>query len=290
MLSLTIFTPTFNRANTISRTYESLKRQQSLDFEWLVIDDGSTDNTESLIKQWMEESPFSIRYIKQKNGGKYRAYNNGLRNAYGEMFFCVDSDDWLPDDAVKCILQIKREVEGNEKLAGCIALKEHKDKTLIGKAYPNDIKVSGLQNLERLGLNGERSLVFKTAVAKRFLFPENTQEKFMTEAVIYDRYKNYDFLIKNKVLTTCEYQEEGLSSTPRKLMVKNPAGYKLYFAQRIDMAGSSLQRVKYAISYNAFRHIYKGNEFEYNGCHKILVKALSPFGIILGMLYKRNRR
>ena len=288
MLSLTIFTPTFNRKKTISRTYESLLRQQSVDFEWLIVDDGSTDGTEYLIKQWKNEAPFLIRYIKQKNGGKYRAYNNGLRNANGEMFFCVDSDDWLPNDSVRYILQTKKELDSNEKLAGCIALKEYKDKILRGKIYPSNLKISNLHNIERLGMNGERSLIFKTAVAKHFLFPEKTQEKFMTEAVVYDRYEKYDFLIKNKVLTTCEYQENGLSCNPRKLMVKNPAGYKLYFAQRIDMAKSTLQRIKYVISYNAFRHIYKGRYFEYDGSHKILVKVLSPFGKMLGMLYNRN--
>lgn len=288
MLSLTIFTPTFNRAKTISRTYESLLRQQSFDFEWVVVDDGSTDNTGCLVKQWMNEAPFLIRYIKQKNGGKYMAYNNGLRNANGDLFFCVDSDDWLLDDSVSNILRIKRELLGNKRLAGCVALKEYKDKRLIGKAYPNNLEITSLQNLERLGLNGERSIVFKTTVAKLFLFPEKTQEKFMTEAVIYDKYDKYEFLIKNKVLTTCEYQEEGLSSNPRKLMVKNPAGYKLYFAQRIDISDSIFLRLKYIISYNAFRYIYKGKDFEYDGTHKILVRGLYPFGKMLGMFYKRN--
>lgn len=291
MISLTIFTPTFNRAETIVQTYDSLLKQHSFDFEWLIVDDGSTDDTEKIVKQWINEAPFLIRYIKQKNGGKYRAYNNGLRNANGILFFCVDSDDWLPDNSISDILNIKNEIYSSDSIAGCIALKEFQDKTLIGKCFPPKLHICSLQEIERLGLQGERSIIFKTSIAKTFLFPEETNEKFMTEAVVYDRITvKYDFLIKNIVLTTCEYQINGLSSNPRKLMLNNPAGYKLYFSQRIDMAYTMLQRIKYAISYNAFKYIYGGRNYEYEGCHKVLVHVLNPIGIILAMLYKRNNQ
>lgn len=289
MISLTIFTPTFNRAETIVHTYDSLLRQHSFEFEWLIVDDGSTDDTEKIVKHWINEAPFLIRYIKQKNGGKYRAYNNGLRNANGILFFCVDSDDWLPDNSISDILNIKNEIYSSDSIAGCIALKEFQDKMLIGKCFPPKLHICSLQDIERLGLQGERSIIFKTSIAKMFLFPEETNEKFMTEAVVYDRIAvKYDFLIKNIVLTTCEYQINGLSSNPRKLMLNNPAGYKLYFSQRIDMAFTFLQRIKYVISYNAFKHIYSDRNFEYHGHHKMLVYILRPIGILLAILYKRN--
>lgn len=286
MLSLTIFTPTYNRAKTIVRTYRSLLRQQSFDFEWIVVDDGSTDETENLITKWVKEAPFSIKYIKQKNGGKYRAYNNGLRNANGELFFCVDSDDWLLKDSVCKILNIKRELNNYNNIAGCVALKCFKDQKLISKAFPNNLRIASIQDLERLGFHGERSLIFKTSIAKLYMFPEKSQETFMTEAIIYDRYIRYDFLIKNEVLTICEYQNDGLTHAPRKLMVNNPGGYKLFFLQRIDLSTTLLRRIKYAISYNAFKFLYKGKEFEYNGSHSVLVRMLSPIGKILGIFYK----
>ena len=209
---LTIFTPTYNRAKTITRTYQSIKDQSCKDFEWIIVDDGSTDNTEVLVSSWLQqELDFPIRYIKQSNGGKYRAYNNGLRNAKGELFFCVDSDDWLPKDSVKQIKGHYDELISDKLLAGLIALKENSDKILIGKAFYGDIKRSSLYNLELLGQRGERSIVFKLDVAQQFPFPEETGEKFVPESVVYDRFEGrYQFLISNDILTTCEYQDEGL--------------------------------------------------------------------------------
>ena len=291
MISLTIFTPTYNRAETIVRTYDSLLRQSVLDFEWLIVDDGSTDGTENLVKVWIEEAPFVIRYICQENGGKYKAYNRGLINADGKLFFCVDSDDWLPNNTVEKILCYKDILMADNSLAGIIGLKEYQNKDIIGIPFTVETDRSSFWNLERMGQGGERSIIFKTDIAKHFLFPEQTNEIFMTESVVYDRYNGkYKFLVLNESLTICEYQNGGLSSNPRKLMVRNPAGYKLYFSQRLDLAESLIARVKYAISYNAFRYIYNGTAYEYNGPYKFLIKALRPLGFLLALKYERKYR
>ena len=94
-IKLTIFTPTYNRANTLGRLYESLKIQSNQDFEWLIVDDGSSDDTQALIDSFIEEQILSIRYIKQSNAGKQAAWNNAVLNAQGEFFCGVDSDDAL---------------------------------------------------------------------------------------------------------------------------------------------------------------------------------------------------
>jgi len=290
-MKLTVFTPTFNRASTISRTYNSLQKQTCKDFEWLIVDDGSTDNTEELICSWLgEDNAFQINYIKQSNGGKYRAYNNGLRNAKGVLFFCVDSDDWLPENSVELIVNHYDELLANNTLAGITALKEFPNKTLIGKPHRIGIHQSSLYNLELIGQGGERSRVFKTHVARQYPFPEETNELFVTESVIYDRYEGeYEFLVTNDVLTTCEYQQEGLSCNPRKLMLKNPAGYKLYFAQRLDMTPYFLERIKFVLQYHAFRLMYGGTAYDYCGQHKILVKLLAPVGFLIKKYYNRNK-
>lgn len=283
---ITIFTPTYNRANTIIRTYESLINQTCKDFEWLIVDDGSTDNTELLVQEWINNKSISIRYVKQSNGGKYRAYNNGLRLAKGEFFFCVDSDDWLPTNAIELILSYAERLRGEDTLAGIIALKLYKDETVIGLPYKKHGISSSLYDLELSGEGGERSIVFKTSIARMFPFPEETNEKFLGESVIYDRFHGkYEFIVFNDALTICEYQIDGLSSDPRAFMLHNPAGYKLYFAQRIDIAPSFYTRIGYVLRYHAFRLLYRGSAYDYKGKHKLLVNTLYPLGVFAKLFY-----
>lgn len=283
---VTIFTPTYNRAVTICRTYNSLVNQTCKDFEWLIVDDGSTDGTENLIREWSLEADFPIRYIVQPNSGKYRAYNNGLKHANGEFFICLDSDDWLPKNAVELILSYSKNLRNNESLAGIIALKMFQDGKLLGTSYKNPGISRSLYDLEESGEGGERSLVFKTSIAQINPFPEETLEKFVTESVIYDRFHGkYEFIVSNDVLTISEYQVDGLSSNPRRLMLSNPAGYKLYFAQRIDMVASLMDRIPYILRYHAFKRLYGGIAYEYEGKHKFLVALLAPLGPFMKFLY-----
>ena len=285
---VTIFTPTYNRANTLVRTYTSLVNQTCKDFEWLIVDDGSADDTEILVKSWINGNDFPIRYIKQSNGGKYRAYNNGLWNAKGEFFFCVDSDDWLPHNAVEIISSYAENLSGNDSLAGIVALKISQDNKIIGSPFRNTQTFKSLYDLEVQGDGGERSIVFKTSVASMFPFPEETDEKFLGESVIYDQlHGKYKFLISNEILTCCEYQTDGLSSNPRKLMLQNPAGYKLYFSQRIDMAPTWYKRVSYILHYHAFRVLYGGEKFSYKGKYKFQVALLAPLSRLVKLYYSR---
>lgn len=283
---ITIFTPTYNRAHTISRTYQSLTRQTCKDFEWLVVDDGSTDSTELLICSWLNESDFVIRYIQKPNAGKYKAYNLGLREAKGNLFFCVDSDDWLPDNAVELIKQQEKRILETENIAGMIALKIYENGHVIGKPYAVNA-VNSLYKLSCEGYGGERSLVFDTRIAQKYPFPEKTNEKFMGESVIYDRFEEkYQFLVRNYCLTVCEYQADGLSSSPRSLMLANPTGYKLYFSQRVDIVKSLRERIPLILRYHAFNRLSKNKEFIYQGKHKLLVKLLTPFSIGVYLYYK----
>ena len=265
-------------------------KQTCKNFEWLVVDDGSTDETETLVNQWSRVSDFPIRYIKQENGGKYRAYNKGLEFAEGEFFFCVDSDDWLPSNSVELISQYVDTVRQTDTLAGLVALKTYQDETVIGRPYKEPGKQCSLYHLELSGEGGERSLVFKTNIVKLFPFPVETNEKFHGESIVYDRFHGrYEFLTINEVLTVCEYQSDGLTSNIRSLMANNPAGYKLYFAQRINMATSFTERLGYIIRYNAFKQLYKGESYDYKGRYRFLVLLLSPIGYIAKYYYKRAK-
>ena len=121
MPTLTVFTPAYNRAHTITRTYESLCRQTCKDFTWLVVDDGSTDGTRALIEQWIAAGVIDIRYIYQANQGMHGAHNTAYRNITTELNTCIDSDDYMPDDAVQQIVDFWK-AHGSDRYAGIIAL------------------------------------------------------------------------------------------------------------------------------------------------------------------------
>lgn len=288
---LTIFTPTYNREHTIYRVYNSILHQ-SLDLlddiEWLIVDDGSSDNTESLVRTWLEKpSPFILRYIKQKNGGKHTAFNRAVQEAQGELFFTVDSDDWLAECSIKNIFNLFASICDDENLAGIIALKCFPTGNLIGISYPKENYASSMHNLSLQGYGGERSLVFKTKILKQYPFPVIVGERFCTESVVYDQIDlKYKFYVSNYVLTICEYQEDGLTSNIFPLMIRNAIGYKIYYAQRIDMAVSLKERIGYVIRYNAFNLLKKDTEHNYSGEHKWLVRLLFPIGVLAYFYYR----
>lgn len=284
---LTVFTPSYNRANCLPRLYESLKTQSNNDFEWLIVDDGSCDDTKSLVNEWINEGKIKIRYIYQENGGKPRAFNNGVKNAEGELFFCVDSDDYLPSDSVELIINKWNEVN-DKKIVGIIGLKEDEKGKLLCDTFSDDIKFATTYNLVRkYGIKGEKSLVYKTEILREYPYPEIDGEKFIGENVVYDKIdQKYEMALLNKVLTTCEYQEGGLTATIFSTMLKNPTGYKIYYMQRINIAIDFKERINYMLRYNAFDILSKDKKYNYKGKYKFITLVLRPFGWLLTRYYK----
>lgn len=287
---ITVFTPTYNRAHTISRTFGSLCKQKIKDFEWLIVDDGSTDETEILINAFKKKAEFPIVYVKKNNGGKHTAHNEALKYAKGDLFFTVDSDDWLPDSSLSQIKTLSAELLKSKELAGIVALKELPEGIIISDVFPKDLHVSSLLNLERIGKGGERSLVFKTEILRRFPFPVIGGERFMSESVIYDRLGcQYSFLISNSILTTCEYQPDGLSAGIKKLMSQNPCGYAIYYSQRVNMVTTFRKRIGMAVRFIAFRlktQKHLRPFCTYSGTHKLLLTFLYPFGYLVKYYYR----
>lgn len=284
---ITVFTPTYNRAHTLSRTFESLMAQSYRDFEWLIVDDGSTDNTEEVVKKFCIKSEFAIRYIKKSNGGKHTAYNVALEEARGDLFFVVDSDDWLCINSLTEISSIAVQIDDYDSIAGIIALKSTPDGTIISRPFTKECYTATFRELELSGQGGERSIIFKTNIAKLYPFPIIEGERFMPEGVVYDKFnQDYKFVIRNNSLTICEYQMNGLSSAPRSLMFKNPGGYTLYYRNRIDMAASLSERFGYMIRYNLFKHLYRGSGvLVYKGRYWILCAILKVFTPLVLLYY-----
>lgn len=229
---ITIFTPTYNRAYVIGNLYNSLKNQTNHNFEWLVIDDGSNDNTEILIKSWILENKIKINYIKQQNGGKHTAHNNAVANANTEWFVCVDSDDELTVDAVETVNSYIKE---NKDVIGFVAKRGGPNGESITSWEKNIGKVNFRDAQINYDLKGDTMLVFKTSLLRSHLFPVIPEEKFMPEAYIYDQIsKDGTMFFIDKVLYICKYLSDGYTYNMRKVNALNPIGYLHFIIQRIE--------------------------------------------------------
>ena len=247
---ITVFTPTYNRAYIIETLYRSLQRQTYTDFEWLVVDDGSADNTEALFATWQQESnPFPIRYFKQENGGKCRAINRGLEMAQGELFFTVDSDDYLTDDALAKVAFWDAELPNKNQYCGFVG-----NRGTTPTETPNRLFDGGyldgtaldrytLRKGEQGLVDGERAYVFYTDVHRKYPYPEFPGEKFLTEAVTWDlmAYEGYKLRFYNDIIWVWEYKPDGLTKAGFKVFQDNPQGTGLFFRQKAKFLNYSLK-------------------------------------------------
>lgn len=247
---ITVFTPTYNRAYIINNLYSSLQRQNFGDFEWLVVDDGSDDSTADLFAKWEKENnKFPIRYYRQDNGGKHRAVNYGLDLAHGELFFVVDSDDYLTDDALKKINMWFREFSNCPEIVGIVANKGYSPDKTVNNLFSHPFLDKSLLEMEtyqeqgKCVLSGERAICFYTDFHRQYKYPEFEGEKFMTEAVVYNRmaYDGYKMRFYNDIIWIFEYKDDGLSVQGTEIYVKNPHGYGLWFKERADFRKYSIK-------------------------------------------------
>lgn len=263
-----VFTPTYNRAKTIGRTYEYLCKQTLSNFEWIIVDDGSTDNTEYIIQRWIQESEINIVYVKQVNGGKHRAFNKAVQMAKGEIFICLDSDDYYIESALEIIYSYHLKHKDNPLLAGfsCNSLDLHGN--LIGTSLPADELIVSHYNLyHQFLVQGDKGLIYYTRILKEYPFPEIENEYFVTEALVLNRISlRYKICCIKQGLEIKNYQKDGLSSKYRNLCLKNPKGYALYINEQnyfnlslLDYIMNTARYVNYSLfAKKKFRSIYNG--------------------------------
>ncbi len=233
----TVFTPAYNRGYIINKLYDSLKKQTFKDFEWVVVDDGSKDNTEELFEKWQnEDNFFKITYIKVKNGGKHRAINKGLDLANGKMFFIVDSDDYLENNAIERIKYWENSLKDEkEKFAGVSGLRKKQDGKILGRSLGKDY--IDATNIERVELNmmEDKAEAYYTEVLRKNKFPEIEGENFISENVIWNQIASQGYKIRwfNEGIYIGEYIEDGLTAQGNNLFKKNPKGYLLSIKSEI---------------------------------------------------------
>ena len=239
---VTVFTPTYNRAYILGDLYHSLQRQTCMDFEWLIVDDGSADDTKALIASWQgEENPFPIRYIYQENGGKCRAINRGLKEADGRLFFTVDSDDYLTDDAIEKVIQWDGELPADGHFCGYVG-----NRGITPTQTPNRLFPGGYLDgtaLDRYDqVDGERAFVFYTEIHRKYLYPEFPGEMFLTEAVTWDlmAHDGYKMRFYNDIIWIWEYKDDGLTRAGYRVFLENPQGTGLFFRQKAEFLHYSL--------------------------------------------------
>lgn len=252
---VTVFTPTYNRAYRIRALYESLQNQTCKDFEWLIVDDGSSDNTEELAQAWLQEESFSVRYIGQQNGGKHRAVNRGVKEAKGELFFIVDSDDELTPDCIELIQKHAREIDGDPSVGGVVGMKIYKNgKRVGGEASFNTLKCSRFEFRYKYKLNGDLAEVYKTSIMQEFPFPEYDGEKFCPEACVWvEIAKKYDLYFFNKGIYVCEYLEDGLTSHIDQIRIKSPLASSQTYVVEYNAPVPLTIKIRDAINFWRFR-------------------------------------
>lgn len=235
---ITVFTPTYNRAYILPKLFESLKRQPFRDFEWIIVDDGSTDGTRELVEAMQEDcrAKFPIRYFYQVNSGKHVAWNRGLDEAEGTLFFPVDSDDYLTDDALSRISENCEAVMSNERLMALSGVRIFPGNKLTGGILQDNvgsyIDYSSI-NRRSKGITGDLAEAFVTERLRKYRFPVFEDERFVPEAVIFNRFSNDGYLIRGYAfpLYVCEYLADGYTKNTDRLLITNWKGYRLYVSE-----------------------------------------------------------
>lgn len=239
---ISVITPTYNRGYIIDNLFNSLKSQTSYDFEWIVIDDGSTDDTYDKLKSMSGENvEFPITIIRQQNKGKHCAVNTGVAKAKGEFVFIVDSDDMLTPDAIESVSVWVKEVEGMEHIAAVSGLKGHINSPDAIGCFPkltDGRHYIDAKNTDRTNgfLQGDMAEVYKTEILRRYPFREFEGERFLPESTVWDKIANDGYYVRwyNKIIYRCEYLEDGLTSKIDKLFVENFKGFTYCMQIRIE--------------------------------------------------------
>lgn len=250
-IMISVFTPSYNRGNLLYKLYNSLAVQTNKDFEWIIVDDGSTDNTKEVVESFISDGKVNIRYIYQKNSGKHIAINNGVVKAKGKYFFIVDSDDYITSNALELIYNWFKTINNSEMYAGIGGQKIEQDGNLIGKTFDGDyIDCTSLER-KKNNIFGDKAEVFYTDILKKYPFPKIDDERFLPEAYVWNKiaYDGYKIRWFNEPLIVCEYLDDGLTKNASKLIDNNYKGQLLYIKDLIKYDNSFFAKIAHYSSY-----------------------------------------
>ncbi|MTP79573.1 glycosyltransferase [Turicibacter sanguinis] len=290
---ITVLTPTYNRGNLIINCYNSLVKQTYKNFEWLVIDDGSLDNTEIIMKKLISEKKIDIRFFKKPNGGKHTALNYGFDLCKGDLTIIVDSDDYLTENALQVINELWSQNYHIENLHSIAFLRQYSDGTIIGDKFPKDYFLSNhVQCRFNLKIKGDKAEVYNTNILKTYKFPVFEGEKFLSEDIVWTRMgKVYKTLYINLPIYVTEYLEGGLTKSGRKLRIQCPRGAIEAHSQYLSTDFNWSIRVKHMILSITYQYFlgYKTKEILSNRTINKMIALISIFpGYLLFKFWEKK--
>ncbi len=283
MKTLTVFTPTFNRAFCIQNLYESLVNQTCQDFEWLIIDDGSSDESKNLIDSWINENKIVIKYIFQQNQGMHGAHNTAYKNIKTELNTCIDSDDFMTIDAVKNILECWNSILNKYNYAGIIGLDVDKEFKIIGTKFKDNLSETTLSGFYKNGGTGDKKVVYRTEIINKYPeYPIFEGEKYVSlgyKYLLIDQ--DYKLFVLNKPLVVVEYLESGSTLNMLNQYKNNPKGFAFIRIVNIKFATSFYEKFKLSIHYVSSSIFAKNPNFLKEASLKLLTFLAIPFGLLL---------
>lgn len=287
---ITVFTPSFNRAHLLPRLYKSLCAQTCKDFIWMIIDDGSKDNTKELVQRWQDDGHLNIEYYYKENGGMHTAHNYAYERISTELNVCIDSDDWMPESAIEIILRTWNNLADKEHIAGLVGLDAEASGNVIGTHFPGEYYVGDYNDLfYGIKISGDKKFVLRTDVVRKFpAYPEYKGERLVPLGTLYMLIgSQMKYHCINEVLCTVEYQPDGSSNTIVRQYFQSPKGF--IYAKKLKMkyAPSLTEIVKSALHIAMLSYVIrnwasplKGNRFWW------LTIMLYPLGYLLYLYFK----
>lgn len=286
---LTVFTPAYNRAYTLPRTYESMRIQKNTDFIWLIVDDGSSDNTAELVRQWQtEENGFEIRYVYKENGGMHTAHNTAYELIDTELNVCIDSDDALAPDAVQIIAEAWEKVR-HKRYAGLLGLDAKFDGSVIGQGFPAGLTETTLSGYYRQGGRGDKKLVLRTDVVRQYPpYPTFAGERFVPLGGLYTMIdKDYKLSVVDAVLCLVEYMPDGSTQNMIRQYYRNPNGFRYGRLVTLSSPQPLKRKLMTYVHYTAESFLARKPILR-DAPSKWMAAVCAPMGIVLG-LYIRQK-
>lgn len=290
--TISVFTPAYNRAHTLGRTYESLCNQTCKDFKWIIVDDGSIDDTESLVKQWIKEGKIKIEYYYKKNGGMASAHNEAYKHTDTLLAVCIDSDDWMPDDGIESIIS-KWEKDGGSEYAGIIGLDVFEDGKVVGQRFPDNLHHCKVRDLaKKHKAFGDKKYVYVVDVIKKYLpFVEVEGERHGGVNYLYQVIDlDYDMLCDNVPYCFVEYQQDGLSATLFNQYANNPNTYTRIREVLMTVLNDKKDIFRHAVHYVSCSIFAKDFSLLWKTKHKPYVWCAFPLGVLLNIYIRYKIR
>lgn len=293
MKKLTVFTPSFNRAYCLDQLYKSLVQQTCKDFCWLIIDDGSTDNTKELVKTWIDDEKILIQYHYQENQGMHGGHNTAYSLIKTPLNVCIDSDDFMPPNAVELILNKWDQIRDNPKYAGIVGLDSDKEGNILGTKIPEELKEITLYSLyHKYKVKGDKKLIYKTEIIKKYpQYPLFEGERFVPLGYLYQLIdQDYQLYPTNDIYCIVEYMPDGSSLNMYKQYRRHPKGFAFSRISGMQYAQSFKDKFKNAIHYVSSALFSKNWKFLEESPKKLTTIIAIPFGILLNIFIRYKTR